>query len=71
MVHRLGHMELGEVSVVVALSCPHRAEAFAACQYAMDRLKEIVPIWKKEHWADGTTEWVHPQISLDQPRGAP
>jgi molybdopterin synthase catalytic subunit len=70
LVHRLGRMELGEVSVVVALSCPHRAEAFAACHYAIDRLKEIVPIWKKEHWADGTTEWVHPQTLLDQPQGA-
>jgi molybdopterin synthase catalytic subunit len=70
LVHRLGRMELGEVSVAVALSCPHRAEAFAACHYAIDRLKEIVPIWKKERWADGTTEWVHPQIPLDQPQGA-
>jgi molybdopterin synthase catalytic subunit len=60
MVHRLGHLELGEVSVAVAVSCPHRAQAFEACRYAIDRLKEIVPIWKKEHWADGTTEWVHP-----------
>jgi molybdopterin synthase catalytic subunit len=60
MVHRLGHLELGEVSVAVAVSCPHRGQAFEACRYAIDRLKEIVPIWKKEHWADGTTEWVHP-----------
>lgn len=60
LVHRLGHLDIGEVSVVVAVSCPHRADAFAACQYAIDRLKEIVPIWKKENWADGTTEWVHP-----------
>src|SRR6516164_7704000 len=52
MVHRLGHMELGEVSVAVAVSCPHRAQAFEACRYAIDRLKEIVPIWKKENWAD-------------------
>jgi molybdopterin synthase catalytic subunit len=61
MVHRLGHLEVGEISVVVAVSCPHRAEAFEACSYAIDRLKELVPIWKKENWADGTTEWVHPQ----------
>jgi molybdopterin synthase catalytic subunit len=60
MVHRLGHLELGDISVVVAVSCPHRAQAFEACRYAIDRLKEIVPIWKKENWADGTTEWVHP-----------
>src|SRR5262245_22134020 len=60
LVHRLGHMDLGEISVAVAVSCPHRGQAFEACRYAIDRLKEIVPIWKKENWADGTTEWVHP-----------
>src|SRR5438067_10501540 len=60
LVHRLGHLDVGEVSVAVAVSCPHRASAFEACRYAIDRLKEIVPIWKKENWADGTTEWVHP-----------
>jgi molybdopterin synthase catalytic subunit len=60
LVHRLGHLELGDVSVAVAVSCPHRHQAFDACRFAIDRLKEIVPIWKKENWADGTTEWVHP-----------
>ena len=60
LVHRLGHLEVGEVSVAVAVSCPHRAEAFEACRHAIDRLKELVPIWKKENWADGRTEWVHP-----------
>ena len=60
LVHRLGHLGVGEVSVAAAVSCPHRAEAFEACRFAIDRLKELVPIWKKENWADGTTEWVHP-----------
>jgi molybdopterin synthase catalytic subunit len=60
LIHRLGHLEVGEISVAVAVSCPHRAQAFEACRFAIDRLKEIVPIWKKEHWADGATEWVHP-----------
>jgi molybdopterin synthase catalytic subunit len=60
MVHRTGHLEVGEVSVAVAVSCPHRAEAFEACRFAIDRLKELVPIWKKENWSDGRTEWVHP-----------
>ena len=60
LVHRLGRLEIGEVSVAVAVSCPHRADAFEACRHAIDRLKELVPIWKKENWADGTTEWVHP-----------
>ncbi len=60
LVHRLGHLEVGDVSVAVAVSCPHRAEAFEACRYAIDRLKEIVPLWKKENWADGRSEWIHP-----------
>jgi molybdopterin synthase catalytic subunit len=61
LVHRLGRLEVSEISVVVAVSCPHRAQAFEACRHAIDRLKEIVPIWKKENWADGRSEWVHPQ----------
>jgi molybdopterin synthase catalytic subunit len=61
MEHRLGHLEVGDISVAVAVSCPHRGQAFEACRYAIDRLKELVPIWKKENWADGTTEWVHPE----------
>ncbi len=60
IIHRLGHLDVGEASVAVAVSCPHRAQAFEACRFAIDRLKELVPIWKKENWADGTTEWVHP-----------
>ncbi len=58
--HRLGHLDVGEISVAVAVSCPHRAQAFEACRHAIDRLKELVPIWKKENWADGSTAWVHP-----------
>jgi len=60
LIHRLGRLEVGEISVAIAVSCPHRAAAFAACQHAIDRLKELVPIWKKENWADGQTAWVHP-----------
>jgi molybdopterin synthase catalytic subunit len=60
MEHRLGRLEIGDISVAVAVSCPHRGQAFDACRHAIDRLKELVPIWKKENWADGTTEWVHP-----------
>src|SRR5262249_38421044 len=63
LVHRLGHLEVGEISVAVAVSCPHRAQAFEACRYAIERLKHVVSIWKKENWADGTTEWVHPGAS--------
>jgi molybdopterin synthase catalytic subunit len=63
IVHRVGHLELGDVSVVVAVSCPHRHQAFDACRWLIDTLKEVVPIWKKEVWADGTEEWVHPGLS--------
>ncbi|HEY3085772.1 MAG TPA: molybdopterin converting factor subunit 1 [Candidatus Dormibacteraeota bacterium] len=54
MAHRTGRLEIGDASVVVSVSCPHRAEAIAACKWGIDRLKESVPIWKKEHAADGT-----------------
>jgi molybdopterin synthase catalytic subunit len=60
LVHRVGHLGLGEISVVVAVSCPHRHQAFDACRWLIDTLKEVVPIWKKEVWADGSEEWVHP-----------
>src|SRR5262249_9774076 len=63
MIHRLGHLDVGEISVAVAVSCPHRGQAFEACRHAIDRLKELVPIWKKENWADGKTEWLHPQTA--------
>jgi molybdopterin synthase catalytic subunit len=63
IVHRVGHLDLREVSVVVAVSCPHRHQAFEACHWLIDTLKEVVPIWKRENWADGTEEWVHPGIS--------
>ncbi|WP_448597543.1 molybdenum cofactor biosynthesis protein MoaE [Thermoleptolyngbya sp.] len=56
--HRTGKLVVGEISVLVAVGCPHRSEAFAACQYAIDTLKHNAPIWKKEHWADGSTSWV-------------
>ena len=62
IVHRVGHLELGEISVVVAVSCPHRHQAFDACRWLIDTLKEVVPIWKKEVWADGREEWVHPGL---------
>ena len=58
--HRVGTLTVGEASVVVAAAAPHRGDAFAAARYAIDRLKEIVPIWKKERWDDGE-EWVGPQ----------
>ena len=57
MVHRVGIVPPGEASVVIAVSSAHRDEAFKACRYLIDRLKEVVPIWKREYFADGTVEW--------------
>jgi molybdopterin synthase catalytic subunit len=62
VVHRVGRVELGEPSVAVAVSTPHRGEAFEAGRWLIDTLKETVPIWKREQWADGSTEWVHPGV---------
>jgi len=64
--HRVGRLEIGEISLVVAVASPHRIEAFEACHYAVDRIKEIAPIWKKEVFEDGEV-WVgcgeHREIS--------
>ena len=60
--HRLGKVPLGEASVAIVVASAHRGEAFAAGQWLIDRLKECVPIWKQEQWADGSTEWVHPGV---------
>lgn len=60
IVHRLGHLELGEASIAIAVSSPHRAVAFEAGQWLIDTIKQVVPIWKQENWADGKSEWVHP-----------
>lgn len=57
MIQRVGRLEVGEASVAIAVAAPHRQEAFAACRYAVDRLKEIVPIWKKEVWKERES-WV-------------
>lgn len=57
LAHRLGHLEIGEPSVIVAASAPHRAEALDACRALIDDLKASVPIWKYEHLGDGTTRW--------------
>jgi molybdopterin synthase catalytic subunit len=52
--HRIGHLEIGEASVVIAVSAPHRRQALEACAYAIERLKQIVPVWKKEVSSDGS-----------------
>ncbi|MFJ4342206.1 MULTISPECIES: molybdenum cofactor biosynthesis protein MoaE [unclassified Streptomyces] len=57
-VHRVGDLKVGDIAVVVAVSCPHRAEAFEACRRLIDDLKHEVPIWKHQTFSDGTEEWV-------------
>ena len=63
VVHRIGHLEIGEASIAIAVSSAHRRDAFEACAYMMDRIKEDVPIWKKEHWADGEAHWVGDELA--------
>jgi molybdopterin synthase catalytic subunit len=58
--HRVGRLEVGDAAVAVLATAPHRAEAFAACREAIDRLKTTVPIWKKEFYRDGSSDWVDP-----------
>lgn len=67
MAHRIGIVEIGEASVAITVSAGHRDAAFAACRFAIDRLKEIVPIWKKEHYRGGEV-WIGPQQSAPAPR---
>jgi molybdopterin synthase catalytic subunit len=57
-VHRVGDLEIGDLAVVVAVACPHRAEAFDACRALIDELKASVPIWKHQRFTDGGSEWV-------------
>ena len=61
MVHRLGRLEIGETSVFIAVSAPHRAAAFDACRFAIDTLKQTVPIWKKEYFEDGAV-WAEGEL---------
>lgn len=68
LLHRTGRLELGEVSVVVVASAPHRGEAFAAARYCIDTLKATVPIWKRESWADGADWGTRSQPVQDVPR---
>ncbi|NEU30872.1 molybdenum cofactor biosynthesis protein MoaE [bacterium LRH843] len=58
--HRIGRLDISDIAVVIAVSTPHRADSYEASRYAIERIKEIVPIWKKEHWEDGEF-WVGDQ----------
>jgi molybdopterin synthase catalytic subunit len=58
-VHRVGELAVGDLAVVVAVSCPHRADAFTACRALIDELKQTVPVWKHQVFGDGESEWVN------------
>jgi molybdopterin synthase catalytic subunit len=66
--HRIGTLEIGETSLLVAVSSPHRKDAFEACHWCVDRIKEVVPVWKKEHWAEGSA-WVEGH-TVQAPQGS-
>ena len=70
IVHRLGRLEIGEISVAIMVTSAHRAPAFEACRHTIDRLKKTVPIWKKEYFADGAV-WVEGEWdeALAEPQG--
>ncbi len=69
--HRVGRLEITDVAVVIAVSTPHRADAYEANRYAIERIKEIVPIWKKEHWENGE-KWLGNQLeTVEYPNGRP
>ncbi|WP_082234663.1 molybdenum cofactor biosynthesis protein MoaE [Halobacillus massiliensis] len=59
--HRIGKLDIQDIAVVIAVSSPHRADSYEASRYAIERIKEIVPIWKKEHWEDGEA-WIGNQL---------
>ena len=61
IVHRIGKLAISDIAVVIAVASPHRAESYEASRYAIERIKEIVPIWKKEYWTDGQ-KWVGDQL---------
>jgi MoaE-MoaD fusion protein len=70
MVHRLGRLDIGETSVLIAVSAPHRGAAFDACRFAIDSLKKTVPIWKKEYFEDGAV-WADGELPPAPPRVKP
>lgn len=69
--HRIGTLQISDIAVVIAVSSPHRKSAYAANEYAIERIKQIVPIWKKEFWSDGTA-WIGDQLqNIPYPQGTP
>lgn len=71
IVHRIGRLEITDAAVVIAVSTPHRADAYEANRYAIERIKEMVPIWKKEHWEDGSLWIGNQQETISYEKGIP
>ena len=69
VVHRVGDLSIGEVSVAIAVSSPHRAESYEASRYVIEEIKKRLPVWKKEHYSDGREEWVR-GTTPERPRPA-
>jgi len=72
-VHRVGNLAVGEVCVMIAAAHAHRGPAFDACRYAIEEIKKRVPIWKREHYSDGSSEWVNacaPDAHAPHPKDA-
>lgn len=70
VLHRVGRLEIGDISILIAISSPHRKASLEACHYAIDRLKETVPVWKKEVWSDGGEAWIEGDPSAPEKTGA-
>ncbi|WP_078548150.1 molybdenum cofactor biosynthesis protein MoaE [Litchfieldia alkalitelluris] len=69
--HRIGRLEISDIAVIIAVSTPHRKDAYQANEYAIERIKQIVPIWKKEHWENGEM-WMGNQLeTIEYPEGHP
>jgi len=68
VIHRTGEVLPGEASVAIVVATSHRQQAFEAARWLIDQLKQVVPIWKREIWSDGTGQWIHP--GLDEPTGS-
>src|SRR5690349_5221528 len=68
--HRVGRLEIGETAVLIVVAAPHRHEAFEAAEEIMDQIKQVAPIWKKEIWADGASEWVGDEVERKAKLGA-
>jgi molybdopterin synthase catalytic subunit len=67
VIHRVGELEIGDVSVAIAVSSPHRAEAYEASRYVIEEIKKRLPVWKKERYTDGAAEWV--EGTMPEPHG--